>query len=623
MKLTSSRAAKARTEQKTQTRPAPPPKKKGGKKGFVVPVVILVVILAAAVAGMIYVGAVDTVFPNVYVDGKLVGGMTQEAAASVLRSSGYEAGANNVRAEISLPNNTVLTITGEEAGMRLDAGEAAERAYAIGRDSNIFKACVQYVSARLGTKTELDAGDIGDPDMSAIREKAQPLVSAINEELAGNTYELTDTTIELYKGAGGVLASLDDVCRLAADTLITSLREKTPAVTEYTMPVDKTDGGIDFDALLASVYKEAVSAEYDPETQGVTQSVVGVSFDVAIARAQYASAVTGELVRIQLEFTQPEVSSEELSSMLFRDVLSENTTTIAGSSNRLNNIKLASAAVNGYVMNSGDTFSYNEVVGERTTEKGYLSAGAYAGGRTVQEVGGGICQVSSAIYDCTLYADLEVVERRNHQFTVAYLPLGNDATVNWGTTDYKFKNDTDYPIRIEISIDGRKMTTRFIGTKLTTETIEIKYTVLSTRAYTTTEIEDESVPEGTTIVDNAGSNGCTVETYKYRYDEHGNLLDKTYIAKSSYNAQTKIVLVPVGYLTSPSPDESPDVTPGESPDVTPPDESPSETTEPTDEPSTPAPTDDQPVVNTETPPAPTESPDDDSVPPTPDSTPEE
>ena len=604
MKLTSSKpkkpntpakaAAPVREKPKKQSRP----RKKGGHGAVIAVITIVVLLLAAAVAGMLYVGTQETVFPNVYVDGVPLAGMTQDEATAALQSAGYEAGVDNVRAEIALPNDTTLVITGEEAGMRLDASEAAERAYSIGRDTGIFDACLTYVKGFVGTKTELDAGDIGAPDEAVIRAKAQPLVSAINSDMGGSAYEMTATTIELYKGAGGILASLDEVCALTSETLMRSLRDKTPATAEYTMPEETSDGGVDFNALHASIYKEAVPSIYDPETLAATDSVIGVSFDVEAARASYAAAATGELVVISLVFTEPEVTSDDLSDLLFRDVLSQNKTYIDGSSNRLNNVTLAASIVNGTVLNPGDIFSYNGVVGKRTAEGGFKSAGAYVGGRTVQEIGGGICQVSSALYDCTLYAELEVVERRNHQFTVAYLPLGNDATVNWGTTDYKFKNNTDYPIRIETETDGRNMIVRFVGTKTTTHTVKIEYSVLSTIAYSTSEVEDESIAPGTSKVDTNGSNGCSVATYKYRYDENGTFIDKEYIAKSTYNPHTKIVLVPIGYLTSPDPSATDDPgatpTPGEGSGEIPPDEMttpspdlptpPAETATPTPEP---------------------------------------
>ena len=137
----------------------------------------------------------------------------------------------------------------------------------------------------------------------------------------------------------------------------------------------------------------------------MTQSVTGVSFDLEEARRMLDAAQTGATVVIPLIKTEPTVTAEQLNALLFRDILSEKATYVSGTSNRIHNVKLAAAAMNGKVLNPGDIFSYNETLGERTTEKGYREAGAYVGGKTVLEVGGGICQGSSTLYYCVLYAD--------------------------------------------------------------------------------------------------------------------------------------------------------------------------------------------------------------------------
>jgi hypothetical protein len=223
---------------------------------------------------------------------------------------------------------------------------------------------------------------------------------------------------------------------------------------------------------------------------------------------------------------------------------------------------LAAEAINGKILNPGEEFSYNGTVGERTTAKGYKEAGAYVGGKTVQEIGGGICQVSSTIYACALYADLEVTDRSNHMFTVSYLPLGIDATVNWGTVDFKFKNNFDYPVKIECYMDGGYLQVKLHGTKLDENYIKVDYVVVSTKDFNTVQKEDPTIAPGTTKVDTSGHTGYVVDTYKYLYDKDGNLISKTYIDRSSYKAQDKVVLVPVGTLTgvegttSPSPSDS-------------------------------------------------------------------
>jgi vancomycin resistance protein YoaR len=310
---------------------------------------------------------------------------------------------------------------------------------------------------------------------------------------------------------------------------------------------------VDLESLYNAIHTEPVEAVYDRTTGQVTQSKVGLSFDIKAAQQMLDAAKPGSSVFIPLIRTEPAVSTEQLQAMLFRDVLSVKATYVDGTSNRVHNVKLASQALDGTILNPGDVFSYNETLGERTREKGYKEAGAYVNGNVVQEVGGGICQGSSTLYYCVLYADLEVVERSNHMFTVGYLPLGHDATVNWGTVDFKFKNNTDYPVKIEALYKDRYLTIRLLGTKTNTNRVEIKYEVISTTEIKTVQKEDPAIEPGTTKVSQAGHKGYVVDTYKYIYDENDNLISKTYIRRSTYKMQEREVLVPVGTLTSPSP----------------------------------------------------------------------
>ena len=157
----------------------------------------------------------------------------------------------------------------------------------------------------------------------------------------------------------------------------------------------------------------------------------------------------GEQVIIPLTMTQPEFTAAQLKELLFRDLLGAQMTYYAGSTaERINNIRLAAAKLDGLILLPGESFSYNEVVGKRTEEAGFQYADAYSDGQVVPELGGGICQVSSTLYSASLYARMKILSRTNHYFKVGYLDYGMDATVSWGGPDYKFRNDRELPVKI-------------------------------------------------------------------------------------------------------------------------------------------------------------------------------
>ena len=214
---------------------------------------------------------------------------------------------------------------------------------------------------------------------------------------------------------------------------------------------------------------DASQVDFNGEPFIVTQSSVGRTFDVAAAEKAWAAASYGDTVTIPMTVSKPEHTTEEINAMLFRDELSKNwtmvrlwnrdycnevRTSLSGSSaNRISNVKKACELLDGLVLIPGQTLSFNDTLGERTEANGWLPATAYANGEVRQEYGGGICQVSSTLYNAALYANLEIVERACHQFQVGYLPWGMDATVSWGWPDFKFRNDAEYPVKIHAWVD--------------------------------------------------------------------------------------------------------------------------------------------------------------------------
>ena len=241
---------------------------------------------------------------------------------------------------------------------------------------------------------------------------------------------------------------------------------------------------------------------------------------------------TGDTVTIPATLTQPEMTQEQLQKHLLADKLATKTTSLSGSSsNRITNVKLAAEKINGVILQPGQTFSYNDVVGQRTKANGFKEAGAYSGGQVVQEVGGGICQVSSTLYYCAMVSNLKINTRTCHYFPVSYIEPGMDATVSWGGPEFKFTNNRDYPIEIKASVQNGSVTVEIWGTDVDGSYVKMSYT----------------------------ANGLRATTYRTVYDKDGNQISHTLEANSTYHSHD----------TTPKPTPTPSATPAPTPTPTP------------------------------------------------------
>ena len=200
---------------------------------------------------------------------------------------------------------------------------------------------------------------------------------------------------------------------------------------------------------------------------------------------------------------------ERLQKHLLADKLATKTTSLSGSSsNRITNVRLAAEKINGVILQPGQTFSYNDVLGQRTKANGFKEAGAYSGGQVVQEVGGGICQVSSTLYYCAMVSNLKINTRTCHYFPVAYIEPGMDATVSWGGPEFKFTNNRDYPIEIKAYVQNGSVTVEIWGTDVDGSYVKMSYT----------------------------ANGLRATTYRTVYDKDGKQISHTLEANSTYHS---------------------------------------------------------------------------------------
>jgi vancomycin resistance protein YoaR len=437
-------------------------------------------------------------------------------------------------------------------------------------------------------------GHIFSYDMTG--SKFETAVDSIQQQLTvpavDTGYALEENAILITKAKDGYYAERDALKETLS--LAGNLSSSVPVALE----IDAAEVLTALE-LYDQVAGEMKNAGYDSTTDSITPEQVGAEFDVKAAQAALDAAAPGETVEIPAVIQFPTVTADALKAVLFRDVLGEYTTNVSGTTSRRNNVKLSASTINNYVMNTGDVFSYNGVVGKRTAANGYQPAPAYVKGETVDEIGGGICQTSSTLYLACLRGNLEITERYAHRYIPSYVPAGMDATVSWGGPDYKFTNNTEYPIKIVTSYVNNKLTVKILGTNVDGSYGHMTHEQLSTTAWETTYQEDPTIAPGTQSVKTTAYTGSKWRTYHHIYDANGKLIDSHYEATSDYKARNKVILVAPGELPGAEP-TVPVVTPIPLPeDPAPVDPAPVDPA-----PADPAPADPVPVEPTPTDPAP-------------------
>ncbi|MCT4595292.1 MAG: VanW family protein [Anaeromicrobium sp.] len=255
-----------------------------------------------------------------------------------------------------------------------------------------------------------------------------------------------------------------------------------------------------------------------------------------------AASLTGkDTFRVPTKVTIAPVTTKNFENMDL-ELLSEFTTKYSPSNKpRSSNIAMATSYVNGTLLKPGEIFSYNDTVGKRTSERGFKIAGIYKNGKVSKGLGGGICQGSTTLYNAVLLGDLEIVDRNNHSLTVPYVPLSRDATVSWGTQDFKFKNNTDKDIYIYGSTTRNTVTFKIYGKQRDKE-IKLISKVLGKKYAPVEKIEDPSLNPGEEKISDKGHTGYTSQLIKEVY-ENGELVDSYVVSKDYYMTTPKIIKI--------------------------------------------------------------------------------
>ena len=383
---------------------------------------------------------------GVYIKGIDVSGLTKEDATKKISS--YVS--SSIPEEIKLKHIDFETsLSTSQLSIYFNTEEAVNMAYNIGKNGNIFQKNTEILNT-LFSKVNIDPGFSIDEEQ--LKKDLQDISSKLPDKVIESSCYIDDNRLIITKGQAGKSIKVEDSANYITKEINNLNVQNNPLelITEDAYP-----NQIDLDAVYNEVHKDPVNAYYSQNPYVVHPSENGLDFAISLDDAKNLLQEQKDEYVIPLKVLYPSVTTNMIGTEAFPDLLSEFSTKYAASNkNRTTNLILASKKINGTVLMPGETFSYNKVVGARTIAAGYKEAPIYVSGRVEDGIGGGICQITTTLYNAVLYANLDIVERSNHQFVPSYAGPSRDATVVYGAIDFKFTNNRDYPIKITCSVSG-------------------------------------------------------------------------------------------------------------------------------------------------------------------------
>lgn len=511
--------------------------KQGKNKVIIIATVISIIIITLLVLSCIF--AIinkngETIISGIKINGIEVSGMTKDDAKQ------------KINEEITklLEEQVILKYQDYEIGIdtkqinaEFNVDEIVDKAYQVARSNNIFSNSydiLKYKFKENNMKLTLKINE----------ESWNKLIEDINGNLPGgieqSSYYIDNNKLIITKGKEGVVSNSEKLKELVLGK-IESFEKKSQYIE---IPVEiKSPNAINIDVIYNEVHKDPTDAYINKNPFEIHPHVNGIDFGVSIDEAKRKLEESENECVIPLKVTKPSKTTDMLGEEAFPDRLATYSTTYDGSNyNRSTNLRLSAAKINGVVLMPGEEFSYNKTLGQRTAAAGYKPAAAYVSGKVVNEYGGGICQTSSTLYNTVLLANLEVTSRSNHCYVSSYVPISRDATVSWGTLDFKFKNNRKYPIKIRAYASNGVVKVDILGVKQDDDyEVAIESKAISSIKYSTQYEEDSSLEEGKEKVTQNGANGSIGEAYKV-LKKNGKVVSRTLISRDRYSAKPQIIV---------------------------------------------------------------------------------
>lgn len=420
-------------------------------------IVLIVLVLAMFLTFSLVMSGNKNIYSGIFVKNVDVSNLSSEEAKNRLVKY----------IETSLPEEIILThgdyevaLNTEELNINFDINSAIDTAYGFGRSGNLLSDGVEILSTIFNNKNVEPSLSMDD---DALTNMLNDISSKLPDKMIESGYYIDGNNLIINKGSDGNVINVAKTKQKIKEE-IKGLNLINNKIEVYVTPSIPTK--LDIDKIYEEVHKDAVDATFTSDPISVTPSENGIDFSISIEEAKSKLDEDNQECVIPLKVVYPNVTTNMIGTEAFPDKLSEFSTYYAASNvNRTTNLRLAANKINGTVLMPGEIFSYNQVVGERTIAAGYKEAPIYVEGRVEDGLGGGICQITTTLYNAAVYANLEILERTNHQFVPSYVGAGKDATVVYGAIDFKFKNNRNYPIKLICSVGGGVANFQILGLK--------------------------------------------------------------------------------------------------------------------------------------------------------------
>ena len=478
---------------------------KDNKKSTKVIIFFLMIAFFAVIFAVLNLGS-QKFLSGITINGLSVSGLTMEEAKAYINQTMLE----------KIHNGIKMTHDGQEYIFELNElnieynfDQQLLDAYKIGRSGNIVQDnfTILYM---LFNKKEFNFNITYKQDL--FQRQLDYLEIQLPDRSVENKYYIEGNELIIVKGLDGVVLNEDAIKKVVQTQLSDLTIKKLIDLPVINKPVDD----LKIEEIHNEIYQEAQNAYYTVEPFKIYPHVVGIDFAIGNEEiAEKLAKVDTDYV-IPLKLTEPEITTENLDINVFPDLLSQfDTVYDTNDKNKTNNLTIAMEKINGVILKPGETFSYNKTLGARTIENGYKEAPIYANGKIVNGLGGGICQGSTTLYNAVVMADLKVEERQNHMFVPSYVKAGHDATVVYGSIDFRFTNTREYPIKIVASANSGVARVSIYGIYREKEyIIQLETETLEVTPYETIYISDSKLASGEHQIIQAGMKGTKVETYK-------------------------------------------------------------------------------------------------------------